>query len=44
MTEEQLDRICNNSPDCGCNCAKCEAMAMYQRSLLRYDEENDEEY
>jgi len=31
LTDEQLERICERSPECGCNCMKCEAMAANRR-------------
>ena len=43
MTEYELNRICERSPNGGCNCMKCEVMAMYQRSQLGLDEDDDEE-
>ena len=27
LTDEQLERICDNSPDCGCDCIRCAAFA-----------------
>ena len=32
MTEQELNRICERSPECGCNCMECEAFAAYYRS------------
>ena len=40
LTDAQLEAICERSPDCGCNCARCEAFA----ANMRYnngDYEND---
>lgn len=44
LTDEQLDRICERSPECGCNCGKCEAMAANMRYHNGcYEDEEDEE-
>lgn len=32
MTEYELDKICEQNTDCGCNCMKCELFAEYIRS------------
>ena len=31
LTDEQLERICERSPECGCNSVKCEAFAANMR-------------
>lgn len=46
MTEYDLDKFCQNNPDCGCNCMRCPAFVRFHNEELygnNYDEE-DEEY
>lgn len=31
MTEIELDRICENNPDCGCECMKCAIFGYYMK-------------
>lgn len=37
LNDSQLDRLCENSPDCGCDCMRCEAFEANQR----YHRNND---
>ena len=41
LTDEQLERICESSPNCGCNCIKCEAFAANWRYHNGYDDDDD---
>lgn len=41
LTDEQLDRICESSPNCGCRCYNCEAFAANWRYNNGYDDEDD---
>jgi len=44
LSDEQLERICERSPECGCNCIKCEAFAANWRYHNGYDDDDDDEY
>lgn len=45
LDDFQLERICDRSPDCGCNCMKCEAFAANQRFHNGdHDDEDDDDY
>lgn len=37
MTEIELKRICERSPDCGCDCMRCEAFARHMQSESDYE-------
>ena len=41
LTDEQLERICESSPNCGCKCYNCEAFAANWRYNNGYDNEDD---
>lgn len=43
LTDEQLERICESSPNCGCNCLKCEAFAANYRYNNGYDDLDDDD-
>lgn len=43
LNDEQLERICESSPNCGCNCLKCEAFAANYRYNNGYDDSDDED-
>lgn len=43
LTDEQLDRICESSPNCGCNCQRCEAFAANWRYNNGYDDDDSDE-
>lgn len=32
MTEYELDKLCEQQTDCGCDCKKCQLFAQYIRS------------
>lgn len=32
MTEYELDKICEQQPDCGCDCMRCPIFAKYMNS------------
>ena len=42
MTEYELDKICEQHPDCYCVCGKCPFFAAYKRTELGLDEEPTE--
>lgn len=46
LSDIELERICERSPDCGCNCMKCPAFAANMRYHDGYndDEDDDDEY
>lgn len=46
LDDFQLERICDRSPDCGCNCMKCEAFAANQRfhNGDHEDDDDDDDY
>lgn len=44
LTDEQLDRICDNSRGvCDCRCLQCPAFCANQRYHLGYTDEDEEE-
>lgn len=43
LTDAQLDKICESSPNCGCDCIKCEAFAANWRYNNGYDDNDDGE-
>lgn len=43
MTELELDRLCELSPDCECKCMQCPLFARYQADLLGWNENNNDE-
>ena len=44
LTDAQLERICESSPNCGCNCLKCEAFAAnYRYNNGDYDDYPDDD-
>ena len=42
LTDEQLERICESSPNCGCICMKCAAFAANRR-FHNGDHEDDDD-
>ena len=43
LTDAQLERICDASPDCGCDCMHCEAFAANYRYNNGYTEDDEDE-
>lgn len=44
MSDYELEKICEQHPECDCNCMKCPFFAAYQRTELGMGEENEEEF
>ena len=38
MTDYELEQLCKNNPDCGCECLACPAFIANQREELGLDE------